>query len=508
MPSPSHTPPPPEDDSLDLADWDPEDPVLAEIPDASSTFLESRRRHKQAETRSPDVEVRSALPTSPSDVEDDTAIERASFQSDPDRFLKCLAILETALKLRQQQGVKLGQPPTTDDLTRLAMSTLQALPIDLEANTDFLVQFVSRTIGQAQQSTELQKLQSDLEASVPNQLTGVELKEIVRVDLPAEANEALDTVSEAWGKQPLDLGLGTIKFDEGRAVLEDVQQIPGVGAALISKDGKFRATFYRTLWWTSLIVALVMLLLVLLSFVRWASPEPEFVDQPSLVDESLYLSPDLNVLETALNGFVGAEDWPSQLRYVRYPEIMEAKMKEHFRSQPFRWGHSYHLLKANLEIIQGVPQVLCLIKIDSTKEQRALLVEITQTGQYLVDWEYAEVWQEVAWDDFRQRENSTPANMLVVLRPGKYYNFEYDNRKLFQCWEILDPSEEGLSFFGYTRRGTEADQTLRRLMEDRILKMRKAFFSVVLKLRHAEGSEDQHQVEIMEVVEESALRRH
>lgn len=500
--SPSLPPHPSEDDSLDLSDWEPDDPVLSEIPDASADLLESRRRFKQAEVKEHD-EVHP-----PPEVRIDTAMERAAFQTDPDRFLKCLAILETVLKLRQKQGVEHGQPPTTDDLTRLAMSTLQALPIDLEANTDFLIQFVSRTIGQAQQSTELQKLQTDLETSKPNQLTGVELKEIVRVHLPTEANEALDTVSEAWGKQPLDLGLGTIKFDEGRAVLEDVQQIPGVGAALISKDGKFRARFYRTFWWSSLVVSLILLLLVLLSFMRWATPEPEIVNEPSLVDESLYMSPDLNALDIALKGYVGAEDWRSQLSYVRHPQIMEAKMNEHFKSQPFRWGYRYHLLKANLEIIDGVPQVICLIKLEPTKEQRALLVEITQSGKYLVDWEYAEIWQEVSWGDFVRREDSTPADLLVVLKPGRYYNFGYHDRKVFQCWEILDPSEEGLSFFGYTKRGSNADQALRRLMEDRILRMRKTFFTVVLRLRHAEDSEDSLQVEIMDVVEESALRRH
>ena len=501
MTSPSQPSHSPEDDALNLSNWEPEDPVLAEIPEASAEFLESRRKLKQAEAR-----VREDVqPPTPGN---DTTMEQASFQSDPDQFLKCLTILETALKLRQKQGLELGQPTTTEDLTRLAMTTVRALPIDLEANTDFLVQFVSRTIGQAQQSTEIQKLQLALEDSKPNQLTGVELKEIVRVDLPAEANEALDTVSEAWGKQPLDLGLGTIKFDEGRAVLEDVQQIPGVGAALVSKDGKFRTRFYRTVWWSSLVISLVLLLLVLLSFMRRTATEPEIVEDPSLVDESLYMSPDLNLLDSAIHGFVGAEDWPSQLPFVRHPQIMEAKMKEHFKTHRFRWGRGYRLLKADLEIIKGVPQVLCLIELDGIDEKRALLVEVAESGDYLVDWEFAEVWQEVAWDEFRNREDSAPADMLVVLKPGRYYNFDYQDRKVFQCWEILDPSEEGLSFFGYTRRDTETHQILQRLMEDRILKLRKAFYSTILRLRHPEGSEDRLQVEIMDVVEESALRRH
>ncbi len=176
---------------MDLSDWEPDDPVLAEIPGASSEFLESRRRLKQAGARSLLDDVQ------PSPAEDDIVMERASFQSDPDRFLKCLAILETALRLRQKQGIEQGQIPSTEDLMRLAMATLKALPIDLETNADFLVLFVSRSIGEARQSSELQEFQSELAASEPKELTGLKLREIARVDLPAETNETLDSVSEA-----------------------------------------------------------------------------------------------------------------------------------------------------------------------------------------------------------------------------------------------------------------------------------------------------------------------
>ena len=152
--------------------------------------------------------------------------------------------------------------------------------------------------------------------------------------------------------------------------------------------------------------------------------------------------------------------------------------------------------------------MLCLVELEPSKEPRALLVEVTNTGEYLVDWEYAELWQEVPWETFRNRADSTPAEMLVILKPGKYFNFRYKDPREFQCWTLLDPSEEGFSFYGYTRRDSEPGLTLRRLLKNRFLSTRSTLFSVVLKLQHPEDAEDPLQVDILEVVEESPLRRH
>ncbi len=214
---------------------------------------------------------------------------------------------------------------------------------------------------------------------------------------------------------------------------EDVHQIPGVGTALISKDGKFRSRSYRAVWWSSLIVALMMLLLALLNFMRWAAPEPGVAKPAPSVNEALYTSPNLNLLDVALAGFVGAKDWSSQLDYIRYPSLIERKILTLFDSHPFRWGHDYRLIKADLEIINEIPQVRALIEMEGSKEQRAVMVEVTENGDYLVDWEYAKMWQEVPWDDFRLRADSTPADMLVAIEPGNYYNFTYQDAKIYQC---------------------------------------------------------------------------
>ncbi|MGY8691144.1 MAG: hypothetical protein ACKVHP_25810, partial [Verrucomicrobiales bacterium] len=167
-----------------------------------------------------------------------------------------------------------------------------------------------------------------------------------------------------------------------------------------------------------------------------------------------------------IDGFIGSDDWPSQLGHIRYPAIMEDKMRTFYESTPFRWGMKYNLISANLEILGNIPQALCLVELEPTKENRAFLVEVTEEGEYLVDWEYAELWQEQPWNALQDRSDPSPAEMLVILKPGKYFNFRKDPTE-YQCWLLLDPSEEGFSYYGYTLRDSEAGITLQRLLKDR-----------------------------------------
>ncbi|MGY8690130.1 MAG: hypothetical protein ACKVHP_20635, partial [Verrucomicrobiales bacterium] len=105
----------------------------------------------------------------------------------------------------------------------------------------FIVPFVARSIGAAQESVAGERFQFDLKRAQPNVLPGVlPVNAAARsVAAPAETAEAMDSTSNACGHNALDLGLGQITFDDGRAVIEDVQQIPGIGKALFSKEGRF-----------------------------------------------------------------------------------------------------------------------------------------------------------------------------------------------------------------------------------------------------------------------------
>ena len=496
---------------LDLSDdWDPEDPVLSEMPEASpEAFLAGRRSTNQSPAPRDDDEAKPiVIRQAPEPVERTEAEERATFESDPDKFLKSLAILETTLRLRQKHGSHAGQPASKEDLMRLAMTTLEALPIDVESHAEFLVHFVAKAIGETrEESDDFDRFRETLEES---EAIVMKPSSVARVDIPAETSAAMNEVAQTWGSRSIDLGVGTVRFDEGRAMLEDLQQLPGVGRALVSKDIQLRKRFLLTLWWSSIVVAFALLVLLLINIQRWSSTDViETKDEPSLIDESLYLEPDLDALEITLKGFVGAETWQEQLEHVRHPEIMMPKMEAHYASgAPFQWGKSYTIIRADLEIISDVPQVLCLIELYPTQEMRALLVELKPDGKYLVDWEYAELWQEEPWDAFRQRSDTRPATMLVVMRPGRYYNFTYKDSKAYQCWELLDPAEKGLSFFGYAKQDSSAGETLRRIRNNRIIERKPTTFAAILKLQHPENAEDPLQVDILEVVEESALRRH
>ncbi len=524
-------------DALDLGDWEPEEAVALSRQARARRAEATRVRIPEGmvepvEVRAAEapVEVRAAAGAAPGPIPRDAAPrvaangplpqERVTYQSNPDLFLKSLVILETALRLRQKHGVEMGQPPTHEDMLQLATSTLEALPIDIDSNKEFLVEFVANAIGSAQKSVVGRRFQVDLDREKPNVLPeelategggkGVPLHvrpaDAGPVPIPAEMSEAMASVSSGWGKNAFDLGDTVVTFDEGRAVIDDVRRIPGLGKVFFSEDGRFRSKLWGSVGWGVWAAAFALLGMVMVASIHRLAPEPP--KEESLVDEALYDSPDFDKLEAVLDGFIGAENWEAQRDHIRLPGLMAPKMRKMHETQRFRWNKDYALLQANLEIINDIPQVLALVEIEPIKEKRAILVEVTKEGEYLVDWEYAELWQEVPWESFRLREDSTPAVLLAVLRPGHYYNYQFMDREVYQCWELLDPAEKGMSFYGYSKRDSEVGRTLVELVETRILTKRTTLLTAVLELRHPENAEDPMQVEIMDVVEKSPLRRH
>ncbi len=504
MASPSaadHEPP-------DLEGWETDDSVLAELPGKEAEFLASRRvPNVRAKLPESAEQTADPPPQAPVVVGTET-MEKVTFERAPDRFLRCLALLKKGLELRQDEALKNGRPATTEELTSFAIQALRRLPIDIHANAGFLAQFVAKAIGEALSTTEIDKFQLNLKRAKPNllpeRLTVEEddgLGELAGEDASGDASMA--HVS-GWGKNAIDVGLGTITFDEQQAVLEDVQQLPGVGKALFSKEGQFRTSFWKSATGTAIVAGFALLLALLLTFIYRTKPEPP--PEPSLVDEALYESPDLDKVDMALDGYLRADTWYKQLAYIRHPAILESKMEAHYAKHPYQRTKGYSLLKFNLEILGGVPQVLCLVEIEPTKQQRAILMEIDHDGKYLVDWEYAELWQETAWEDLLNRTSTEPATMLVILKPGQYYNFRYADKTQFQCWELIDPSEKGITMFGYTSQKNPVAKELSELLKNRRVDSRMSLFTCILKLAHPPNAEDPLQLEILEVVEPSPLR--
>ncbi len=412
-----------------------------------------------------------------------------------------LSIVDKVILWRREAAIERGETVSNDELSTLALNTLMELPLGWHQHMSAVIDYIANAIakpGPTPPPSPPVVVRKDLKPARPNYLP----EQLALEDEPIQSN------SYSWGTRGLDMGPSVDTFDDVQAVVEDIRQLPAVGPALFSRDGRFRTKFYRSGWWTTVLG--VFLFIAALPFLIMSHSKDEAASEISYsIDESHYAIPKDQKIYEALDGYLLAPIWQRQVDYVRFPLETAAKMQRVYAKAENRYQtvKSYELMAKTIEVLHGRTFVFCLVMIYPEERSRPLMVEVTEKGPYLIDWDYAEIYQEPTWSEFFNRTDSQPEEMLAVIQPGNYYNFDYADRDLYQCWELSDPAEEGPPMFGYAKRDSEVNQILNDLGNDREFGGVSPNFLATLKLAHPAINRDASQVVIQEVVQAGPLRR-
>jgi hypothetical protein len=134
--------------------------------------------------------------------------------------------------------------------------------------------------------------------------------------------------------------------------------------------------------------------------------------------------------------------------------------------------------------------------------RRKILLERSDDGGLLLDWESAVGYCEYDIVSFGSESPPRPVEMRVLVRPSDYYNFEFANENQLVSYQITDLAGRA-TIFGYAIRGSEAAAEMEKLHPIGAAAGEGSYINCTLILRGSGSPERRQppQVWIVEVVE-------
>ena len=170
-------------------------------------------------------------------------------------------------------------------------------------------------------------------------------------------------------------------------------------------------------------------------------------------------------------------------RLVRHPKRVLPLMREYYADKPVFIGRL-----ASIKLLQ--PLTLgrqgnfwkATIAL-SGDQSRDLLIEITESGVPLVDWETFVCHQPMDWDEYAtKRPAATTMDFRVYAQQDIFFSHEFANANLWTCYRLTTRNSEEL-LFGYVKKGSpEAEEVLKHM---RLNSGRRT--SLILRLTIPEG---------------------
>jgi len=114
-----------------------------------------------------------------------------------------------------------------------------------------------------------------------------------------------------------------------------------------------------------------------------------------------------------------------------------------------------------------------------------------------VDWKGSYSWGGMTWEQFLKEMPEIPIEMRVTVKAGNYYNYQFSEESVWQCLKFyLDVTDE--TMYAYVRRDNSSYKYLMSEIQ------KKGASSITAKLAYPEGEKQQTQVELVEMLSETA----
>lgn len=458
-------------------------------------------------------------------------------------LVKCLAFVDLSLKETRESAAYEGRIATGEEQMRVAMARVSELPIDMDRYQDFFARYIAKAIRSSEDIGEsrdegnaeddrpapaIKKFQLERKRVRPNYLP--EALSLEEIGGPAPSGKAVrlepidedlvgsleaqnfvhqvpepDSQEMTWGRNAIDQGLGTLRFDEGRAVLEEVQSIPALGNVLFNKEGRFRSRFFRWATLCSVILGFCGLGYILLRFINRRGEEPS--TPTTALPAELFRVPHIPNIESTIRDYLSATDWRQQLAFVREPAEVEPKMREWYATHPWKPVSFTKVKRAHLEIIHGLPCVAVSAEVSQPSAARFFVLETVGEQQYKIDWEFAELYQAVPWDRFSESQTQEPTEMRCILKPGDYFNWGFSDNKKWDSWILIEPEQKFPALHGYVEKDSADGRKLKLLYDERTFRKAYPAFMVILSLAYPSEVKDSKQVRILNIVDAAPIRK-
>ncbi|MFC5050391.1 hypothetical protein ACFPK9_07185 [Rubritalea spongiae] len=212
----------------------------------------------------------------------------------------------------------------------------------------------------------------------------------------------------------------------------------------------------------------------------------------------------------AVERYLSASSVDEKAQYVRDAERVKPLMEEYYREHPLQ---AETLSEDYLEEpMMGKDQVLWRVRTREAKAGQApyLILETSDAGESLVDWEADVVHQPSDWERFIAVRSTQPHTFRVFLQVAQlsgFHGYEFADYTKYRCFKVTIPGRDDY-LWAYSEVGSKLDAKMLYMVtaggRRNIHSAKKVH--AILQLRFPENSQSDMCVAIEDLVQAGWLR--
>ena len=166
-------------------------------------------------------------------------------------------------------------------------------------------------------------------------------------------------------------------------------------------------------------------------------------------------------IDQALRDYFRATSVGELADRVRFPERVLPLMRDYHADQPVFLGEVKAIKALQPLTLDNRGDFWRARVALAGGRQRDVLMQITGSGEVLIDWETLVCHQPMKWDDFAlRRPAGTSLDFRVYVEPDFFYSHEFTDSSKWVCYR-LTASDSDETLFGYVQAESQEAQVLR-----------------------------------------------
>ncbi len=209
----------------------------------------------------------------------------------------------------------------------------------------------------------------------------------------------------------------------------------------------------------------------------------------------------LDRIESQIRRFFKSSLVAERARIVRQPERVTPLMEAYYTREPAVAQPLIHIRRlAPLTLGTNTNFWIAMVELDHSTTQN-LVIDVTTSGEPLIDWETLVCYQPMEWDHFvRERPTNTSFDFRVYVEADNFYSHEFADSKKWSSFRLTALGGEDPAF-GYAK----VDGPIAREIFEQLNKNQGGQCSLILRISIPQGLQSRSGVVIEKLVNSSWL---
>jgi hypothetical protein len=162
----------------------------------------------------------------------------------------------------------------------------------------------------------------------------------------------------------------------------------------------------------------------------------------------------VTAIDRTVKAYLAASTIEEKLRYVRYPDVIKARMMHHYHTRPITPLKAITTTGYEPLTLGGKTFWRVVAPIDDAKGE-ALLIEQIEKDQVKIDWESHVYYQPMTWDNYIVEKPSRSIAFRLNIEPTNRYLMEFGDESRWCCYELTE-KDSSETLYGYVARNSQA----------------------------------------------------